>query len=211
MKYFKLPILTAAVTSVALLGCANSSNTQKGAGIGAVIGAVAGKATGDHDKSRYAWGAAIGAIAGSAIGAYMDQQEQAFKKELADSGVDVVRDGDQLKLIMPGNLTFDSGSSIVKSNFHPILNDVAVVLKKFDKTKLSIEGHTDSTGDALYNQSLSEARANSVAHYLSQQNVADQRLRTIGMGESSPVASNQTAAARSQNRRVELRIIPVAK
>lgn len=199
------------VSSCALIlsGCANTSNSQKGAGIGAVIGAIAGKGTGDNDKSRYVWGAALGAITGGAIGAYMDKQEQALRDELSDTGVQVVRDGDQLNLVMPGRLTFDTDSAAVKSDFYSVLNDVALVLKEYDKTRLSIEGHTDSIGDAIYNQQLSERRANSVATYLAQQQVNTARLRTLGMGENQPVASNDTASSREQNRRVELKIIPV--
>jgi outer membrane protein OmpA-like peptidoglycan-associated protein len=199
------------VSSCALIlsGCANTSNSQKGAGIGAVIGAIAGKGTGDNDKSRYVWGAALGAITGGAIGAYMDKQEQALRDELSDTGVQVVRDGDQLNLVMPGRLTFDTDSAAVKSDFYSVLNDVALVLKEYDKTRLSIEGHTDSIGDASYNQQLSERRANSVATYLAQQQVNTARLRTLGMGENQPVASNDTASSREQNRRVELKIIPI--
>lgn len=199
------------VSSCALIlsGCANTSNSQKGAGIGAVIGAIAGKGTGDNDKSRYVWGAALGAITGGAIGAYMDKQEQALRDELSDTGVQVVRDGDQLNLVMPGRLTFDTDSAAVKSDFYSVLNDVALVLKEYDKTRLSIEGHTDSIGDAIYNQQLSERRANSVATYLAQQQVNTARLRTLGMGENQPVASNDTASSREQNRRVELKIIPI--
>lgn len=203
-------IIAALASTLIFTGCANSSNTQKGAGIGAAVGALIGKGTGDNDKSRYVWGAAIGALAGSAIGKYMDEQEAALKAELADTGVQVIRDGEQLRLIIPGELTFASDGTQVQSNFYPILNDVAVVLGEYEKTKLSIEGHTDSTGSDMYNQNLSMARANSVAAYLSQQNISPDRLQTLGLGESQPIASNASEESRRKNRRVELNIIPVS-
>ena len=112
----------------------------EGAAIGAVAGAILGKSTSNHKKKRLVWGAAIGAIAGTAIGHYMDKQEQAFRQELSGSGIDVIREGDNLRLIMPANITFARGQSYISSGFHATLNDVAVVLNKFDKTLLSIEG-----------------------------------------------------------------------
>lgn len=202
-------LLVASMTALLATGCANTTtNQQRGAAIGGVIGAIAGKGTGDHDKSRYAWGAAIGAIAGAAIGTYMDKQERELREQLADSGVEVHREGDTIRLHIPGNITFKTDEADIVSNFHPVLNDVALVLGEYDKTRLSIEGHTDSVGDAEYNQRLSIRRANSVADYLAAQGVATARLQTVGMGETAPVASNEMSSGRQQNRRVELRIIP---
>lgn len=200
--------LTVAVTLTT--GCVSTANnTQKGAAIGAVIGAIAGKGTGDNDKKRYVWGAALGALAGGAIGAYMDKQEEEFRKELADSGVDVYREGDSIRLSIPGNITFTTGKSSIVTDFYPVLNDVAKVLNRYEKTRLSIEGHTDSVGDEQYNQALSMQRANSVATYLTSVSVTTDRLQTIGFGESQPVVGNATAQERQQNRRVELRVIPM--
>ncbi|MDM7860531.1 OmpA family protein [Alteromonas sp. ASW11-36] len=200
----------ALLASVLVVGCESTgNNTQKGAAIGAVIGAIAGKGTGDHDKSRYVWGAALGAIVGGAIGAYMDEQEEALREELADSGVEVYREGDTIRLVMPGNITFATNSSEIQPSFNEVLNDVALVLNKYDKTKLQIAGHTDSSGDAQYNQQLSIMRANSVAAYLVSANMNEARLQTVGFGETQPIASNETADGRSQNRRVELQIIPL--
>ena len=114
--------------SVAIGGCANNmSNTQKGAGIGAVVGAILGKATGDHDKSRYAWGAAVGAIAGGAIGNYMDKQEEELRNQLSDTGVQVVREGDNLRLVMPGDITFATDSASISPNFNPVLKDTPMI------------------------------------------------------------------------------------
>lgn len=201
-----LPCL-ALSSALVISGCA-STNTQKGAAIGAVLGAIAGKATGDHAKSRYAWGAVVGAIAGSAIGSYMDKQEQELKEELAGSGVKVHRVGNDIYLEMPGDITFDTNSSRIYSQFYPVLQDVAKVLNKYEKTYLQVEGHTDSTGSSHYNQTLSESRAQSVKSYLVQQNVNQQRVGIQGYGETQPIADNNTTAGRASNRRVELRIIP---
>lgn len=201
-------VLAVAVSSVVVTGCANMSNTQKGATIGAIAGAVIGKGTGDHDKSRYVWGAVAGAIAGGAIGSYMDKQEQEFRESLAGSGVQVVREGDNIRLQLPSNVTFATDSSIIAQGFHPVLTDVARVLNRYEKTTMLVEGHTDSTGDENYNLQLSERRAYSVRNYLVGEGVDQRRVTTIGYGEAQPIASNNTADGRQQNRRVELRIVP---
>ncbi|MBL4855825.1 MAG: OmpA family protein, partial [Idiomarina sp.] len=195
-------VLTMMFSSLALVGCANMSNTQKGASIGAVTGALLGKGTGDHDKSRYVWGAAVGALAGGAIGSYMDKQEEEFREELADSGVKVIRDGDNLRLQLPSNITFATGSANISQSFNPVLDDVARVLKKYEKTTMLIEGHTDSTGSAEYNQQLSLNRANAVRNNLVGNGVDSRRVTTEGYGESMPVADNDTESGRQLNRRV---------
>lgn len=204
-------VLTMMFSSLALVGCENMSNTQKGASIGAVTGALLGKGTGDHDKSRYVWGAAVGALAGGAIGNYMDKQEEEFREELADSGVKVIRDGDNLRLQLPSNITFATGSANISQSFNPVLDDVARVLKKYEKTTMLIEGHTDSTGSAEYNQQLSLNRANAVRNNLVGNGVDSRRVTTEGYGESMPVADNDTESGRQLNRRVELRIVPNTK
>lgn len=206
----KLALLTV-IISLALVGCENMSNTQKGATIGAVTGALLGKGTGDHDKSRYVWGAAVGALAGGAIGSYMDKQEEELREELADSGVKVVREGDNIRLQLPSNITFASGSATISQSFDPVLDDVARVLKKYEKTTMLIQGHTDSTGTAEYNQQLSLNRANAVRNHLVGNDVDTRRVTTEGYGESQPIADNDTANGRQLNRRVELRIVPNTK
>ena len=203
----KKTLVPVVVASFVLTGCA-STNAEKGAVIGAISGAVLGKATSNHKNKRAVFGAAIGVIAGAAIGDYMDKQEQAFRDELSGSGIDVVREGDNLRLIMPSNITFATGQSYITSGFHTTLNDVAKVLVKFDKTLLSIEGHTDSSGAADFNQKLSEQRATSVKSYLMNQNILAARLNTTGYGETQPVAANNTAQNKALNRRVEIQIVP---
>ena len=195
--------------SLTIAGCATDpNNTQKGAAIGAVVGALLGKATGDNDKSRYAWGAAVGAIAGGAIGNYMDKQEEELRTELSDTGVQVVREGDNLRLIMPGDITFDTDRHDVSADFYPVLDSVAKVLYKYVDTDLEVAGFTDSVGSDAYNQTLSEKRASSVASYLRQREIQAGRLHVKGFGERYPIASNENASGRSKNRRVELTIIP---
>jgi outer membrane protein OmpA-like peptidoglycan-associated protein len=211
---YKKLIIGVALSGLVLGGCAtgmNASNTQKGAGIGAIVGALIGKGTGDNDKNRYLWGAAVGAIAGSAIGSYMDKQEEDFRKELADTGVEVHREGDNLRLYMPGSITFNTGQSNLDSSFYPILKDVALVINKYEKTTLMVEGHTDNVGADDLNQRLSEARANSVKNFLVQTGVDTRRISTVGMGEYNPIADNNTANGKQDNRRVELKIIPLSK
>ncbi|GAA0339613.1 OmpA family protein [Bowmanella denitrificans] len=198
------------LSALALTGCqTTATNTQKGAAIGAVAGALLGKATGDNAKSRYVWGAAVGALAGAAIGNYMDKQEQEFRDELAGSGVQVYREGDNLRLQLPGSITFATGSAAISQGFHPVLQDVAKVLNKYEKTTLMVEGHTDDVGSAESNQKLSESRANAVKNFLLGQQVDYRRVTTVGMGEYQPLVDNNSDANRQQNRRVELRILPV--
>lgn len=206
MKMNKL-ILPVVAVSLAVSGCA-ATNKEKGAAIGAITGAVLGKATSNHKNKRAVWGAAIGALAGAAIGDYMDKQEQEFREELSGSGIDIIREGDNLRLVMPSNITFATGQSYITAGFHNTLNDIAKVLNKFDKTLLSIEGHTDNVGSAQFNQNLSEQRADSVKNYLVNQNIVAARLKTLGYGESQAIASNETDRGRALNRRVEIQIIP---
>ncbi|MDT0604034.1 OmpA family protein [Thalassotalea castellviae] len=193
--------------SLIITGCA-TTNAQKGATIGAVAGAILGKSTSNHKDKRLVWGAAIGALAGAAIGDYMDKQEQAFREELSGSGIDVIREGDNIRLVMPANITFATDQSYITAGFHQTLNDIAKVLIKFDKTLLSIEGHTDSTGSEQHNQLLSTQRAKSVQQYLITKSVEESRLKVTGYGENMPIADNNTASNRALNRRVEVQIIP---
>lgn len=147
---------------------------------------------------------------GGGIGYYMDRQEAQLRQKLEGTGVRVVRNGDQIDLIMPGNITFDTDQSTIRSGFTGTLESVALVLKEFDKTIIQIEGHTDSTGSDSYNQLLSERRASSVRDFLLNQGIEPpRRTRATGYGERYPIASNDTAAGREQNRRVELTLVPM--
>lgn len=189
-----------------------TSNTAKGAGIGAIAGAILGAATsskGDRKKGILT-GALVGGAVGGGIGYYMDQQEAELRRYLEGTGVKIQRHGDQIQLIMPGNITFDSGSANLASSFYSVLDGVATVLTKFDKTQLNVDGHTDSRGSAEFNQNLSEQRAISVSTYLSGHSVARSRIVSSGYGENNPIANNDNASGRSANRRVELWIQPLS-
>jgi outer membrane protein OmpA-like peptidoglycan-associated protein len=140
----------------------------------------------------------------------MDVQEAKLRQQLRGTGVSVSRVGNQLILNMPGNITFSSASGNINAGFYSVLNSVAIILKEYADTTVMVTGHTDSVGDAHYNQGLSEQRAESVASYLRQQGVAGQRMRAYGAGEQQPVASNVTAQGRAQNRRVEITLSPMA-
>ncbi|ATG76238.1 OmpA family protein [Pseudoalteromonas sp. B131b] len=200
-------LLSVTVLAVLLSGC-EMNNAGKGAAIGAAAGGVLGKATSNHKDKRFFIGAAIGALAGAAVGDYMDKQEEAFRDELAGSGVEVVREGDNLRLVMPSNITFATDQSYISSGFNDTLNAIANVMNKYEKTYLSVEGHTDSTGKDSYNMNLSRERAQSVKDYLVNQQIMAARISTKGYGETRPIATNDSANGRAQNRRVEIQIVP---
>lgn len=189
----------------------DTQNTRRGAAIGAGVGAVAGLLTGGDKLQRALIGAAVGGLAGGAIGNYQDRQERKLREEMANSGVDVVRQGDNITLDIPGGVTFAVDSAEINANFRPILDRVAATLVEYDQTLIEVAGHTDSSGSESYNQSLSERRASSVAAYLSNRGVPMRRIVTVGAGELHPIATNETAAGREQNRRVEVTIVPVAQ
>lgn len=200
--------LSACTTINPYTGEQQTSKAAKGAAIGAGVGVVAGLLTGGNDVRNAAIGAGIGALAGGGVGYYMDVQEAKLRQQLQGTGVSVVRNGDNITLNMPGNVTFASNSADLNARFFSALDGVGMVLKEYDKTMIEVAGHTDSTGSAALNQSLSERRAQSVAAYLTSRGVADKRMLTVGAGPSRPIASNATAEGRQQNRRVELTIVP---
>ncbi|MEM9332109.1 MAG: OmpA family protein [Pseudomonadota bacterium] len=201
-------------TTDPLTGKPQVSNTAAGAGIGAAVGAIGGlliakdKSGGDRRKAALI-GAGVGALVGGGIGAYMDKQEQELRQQLLNSGVSVSRNGNEIILNMPSNVTFATDQDALNAQFFQVLDSVAIVLNKYPKTLLDVDGHTDSTGDAGYNQQLSERRAVSVARYLNSRQVDARRLQIIGFGETRPIADNATEIGRAANRRVEVRISPI--
>lgn len=223
----KLVCLAAAMTT--LLGaCATTTNgyssappqsgqtdvnhTRRNAIIGATVGAVAGLLTGDdatERRQRALVGAGVGGLAGGAVGAYQDRQERELRERMEGTGVGVVRQGDNITLSMPGNITFAFDDASLQPQFQPVLNDVAATLTQYNQTIVEVAGHTDNVGTDAYNHDLSVRRANAVANYLSGRGVMQQRLITVGAGESRPVATNDTDAGRAQNRRVEITLVPV--
>jgi len=213
-------LLTPLAAAILLAGCATSdpyggqtqrSSTAMGTGIGAAIGAAAGALSGDGSTSRRdraLIGAAVGAAAGAGMGAYMDRQEQQLRDNLQGSRIEIDRRGDDIVLNMPSSVTFGFDSAELTADARSALNEVANVLTQYTDTRVNIAGHTDSTGDASYNQRLSERRAQSVGNYLSQNGVSSMRLNTMGYGANQPVASNATEQGRAQNRRVEITLTP---
>ncbi|MBM6551167.1 OmpA family protein [Marinomonas ostreistagni] len=196
----------------ATTGETETNSTSKGAIVGAVSGVLVGLATGDNAKERRNR-ALAGAVAGGAVGAgvgnYFDRQEAELREELRNSGVQVRRVGqDQLELVMENGIGFATDSSNLSSSIFPTLNGVAKILVEYPDTVLMITGHTDSTGSEEYNQDLSLKRADSVRSYLIGQNVASNRLSTMGAGESQPICDNGTSSGRQCNRRVEINIYP---
>ena len=203
-----------ACTTDPYTGQRKMSKTAWGSIIGAASGAAVGAATGRDSESRRKralMGAGVGALAGGAVGVYMDRQESKLRQQLQNTGVSVTREGDRIFLNMPGNVTFLVDSSDINAGFYDVLNSVALVLKEYDKTIINITGHTDSTGSDSYNQALSERRAASVGGYLTSQGIDPVRIATDGMGESMPVASNETPEGRQTNRRVELELVPLTQ
>lgn len=207
-------------TALTVTGCSTinpytgerqTAKASSGAAIGAVAGALIGIATSDNAKERKERalkGAGIGAITGGGVGYYMDVQEAKLRQKMEGAGVSVTRDGDNIILNMPGNLTFASDSSSVKGSFQPVLDAVADVLKEYKSTMIQVAGHTDSTGGDRYNLMLSQQRAQAVANVLAGYGVQQVRMDIVGFGETQPIASNGSAAGREQNRRVELTLLP---
>ena len=179
-----------------------------GAGAGAAVGMISGRDA-KQRRQRALIGAGVGALAGGAVGAYMDKQEDELRKVMRDSGVTVTRKGDDIVLNMPGNITFRTDSADLNAQFYKVLDGVAQVAKKYDKTIIEVAGHTDSTGTTEYNRQLSQRRANSVADYLSTRGVAQARIMTAAGGEDHPIASNATEQSRAANRRVEVTLSPL--
>ena len=204
--------MTACTTTDPYTGETRPNYTGRGALIGAAAGAALGYLTNTSDsqegRTNALIGAGIGGLAGAGIGNYMDRQESAMREALSDSGVGVRRQGNDLLLIMPGDVTFDTNSSSIKSDFYHILNDAAQVLNRYPATYVDVVGHADSTGPDAYNQTLSEQRESSVGSYLISQGVLRDRFYIAGMGERSPIASNDTVEGRARNRRVEILIRP---
>jgi len=195
-----LGVLSGCTTTNAYTGEQQASKTTIGAGIGAITG----------DGRGALIGAGIGALAGGAVGNYMDREESTLRQQLQGTGVQVVRDGQNIKLVMPSDITFANNSSDINPTFYPTLNSVAIVLNKFKNNNIQVAGYTSNTGTLHYNQLLSEKRAQSVASYLIAQKVIAGRLMAVGYGDRNPIATNDTTHGQSLNRRVEITLKPMA-
>ncbi len=215
----KLAIAAAAATVLAACstdpytGEQKVSNTAIGAGTGALLGTAAGlvvgKTTSASTRSAMLIGAGVGALAGGSVGMYMDNQEAQLRRRLERTGVSVTRVGDSIVLNMPSNITFDTDKDNLKPEFRPVLKSVALVLQEFNQTVVDVAGHTDSDGSDTYNQDLSERRATRVADFLVRNGNDSRRFQVMGEGEAQPIASNSTPEGKAENRRVEIRIVPM--
>lgn len=209
-------MLTGCQTFDAYTGEKKVSNTAKGAGIGAGIGVALAYLANKNEssktrKKRMLNAAGIGAIGGGGVGYYMDTQEAKLRKTLRNTGVSVEREGENINLIMPGNITFETGGHGLNNGFYEVLDSVIIVLQEYNQTIIVIAGHTDSQGSASSNQALSERRASSVHNYLVSKQVAEARIDAVGFGEEHPVADNGTDEGRALNRRVELSLVPITE
>ncbi|MDB5761074.1 MAG: hypothetical protein JWQ21_69 [Herminiimonas sp.] len=207
---FAITIIAAAV---AIAGCANMTETQRGtatgAGVGAGLGAILGAATSDGGGRRTATGAAIGGAAGAVIGniwsSRMEEQKRKMEQATQGTGVQVSQTQDnRLKLEIPSDISFDTNRADIKPNFRPVLDKFAASLVEHTNTKVTIVGHTDSTGNNAINDPLSINRAARTRDYLVSRGAASNRFIVDGRGSHEPVAANDNDANRARNRRVEI-------
>ena len=212
----KMKLISLALAATLATGCAqitprdDDGSTNKTAaygGIGALVGAVGGALINKDNRGK---GALIGAVAGGAAGAgygyYADKQEAELRKSMEGTGVQVQRQGDDLKLVMPGNITFATGSAEVSQQAQWTLGTVAESLKKYPGSNVEIGGHTDNVGSLASNNELSQKRAISVAKLLVGEGVEKSRVQVFGFGPTQPIASNSTEEGRQANRRVEIKL-----
>ena len=216
--YKKLGTAGIALSLLAGTACTTDTHTGErhvskagiGAGIGALVGGGGGALVGGkHNRTEAIVGAGIGALAGGAAGAYMDRQERRLREQTAGTGVEVVRQGDDLLLKIPAGITFATNEYAIQPQCTSTLEQGASTLAQYNQTFIDVYGHTDSTCSDAIHLPLSRNRAQSVADYLSSRGVARARIGTQGFGASQPVASNDTVDGRQQNRRVEIKIVPV--
>lgn len=207
MKIFKfiLPVILA--FSLVLPGCKSLNKTQKGAGIGTVAGgaagAVIGRAAGNTAMGTVI-GAAVGGVSGAVIGRQMDKQAEEIRNEVPEAKVERVGEG--IVIEFKNNILFGFDKADLTTDARENLGKLVNVLNKYPDTDIAIYGHTDAKGSDAYNQKLSERRAEAVADYLKNNNIAGKRLTTKGFGETQPKVAGETDDAAAQNRRVEFAI-----
>jgi outer membrane protein OmpA-like peptidoglycan-associated protein len=190
-----------------LPGCASMSKTEEGAaiggGAGAVLGGIIGNQTGSTARGAII-GAAVGGAAGALIGKRMDEQAQGLEEELP--GAQVERVGEGIEVTFDSGILFDFDSYALRPEAREHLTAFAASLNEYPESEVLIVGHTDSSGSDQYNQTLSENRANAAGAFLIRAGVAPSRVKMMGLGETEPVASNDTEEGMQQNRRVEVAI-----
>jgi outer membrane protein OmpA-like peptidoglycan-associated protein len=204
----KLAVVFLGLALIATLsGCASMKKRDKGAIIGAAAGAITGAAIGNKAGSTAAGaiiGAAIGGAAGAYIGNYMDRQADEMRQDIR--GAKIERVGEGIKITFASGILFDIDKSNLRPEAKANLDQLARILNKYDNTNILVEGHTDSTGSAEHNMTLSISRGESVARYLAGVDVNPTRFTVMGYGETQPTATNSTPEGRQQNRRVEIAI-----
>ncbi|MDO9096170.1 MAG: OmpA family protein [Rubrivivax sp.] len=202
----RIAAVALAVGALVLSGCESMSEREKGTGTGAAVGAVGGAilGSGGGNAGRGAViGGAIGAVAGNLWSKRLEDKRKAVERASAGTGVEVVRtNDDRLKLNVPSDVSFDTGSAAIRPAMRPVLDEVSRNID--DGLRLQIIGHTDSTGNDTINEPLSLDRARSVRDYLVARGVPSQRISVAGQGSREPVASNTNDQGRAQNRRVEI-------
>ncbi len=202
---------------ILLSACAPQTRTQKGglygAAGGAAAGAIIGQVIGQDTEGTLigaAIGSAVGGLAGAGIGNMMDRQEQELNQALAASDAAAVRrEGNLIAITLKGDFVFDVNSAQVKPGMYSELDRISNVMVQYPQTVIQVEGHTDSTGSESYNMDLSRRRAESVRNLMLQRGVTSSRMQVVAYGETMPVATNQTAAGRQLNRRVEIKVAPL--
>lgn len=204
---------TIAITAAAALlsACAADGTVNErvagGAAIGAIFGAVTGALIGDRKGAII--GAGVGAVAGGAIGTYLDEQQKELERNLEGTGATVTNTGEELLVNLPSEVTFDIDRTEIKPEFRTSLARMAETLVQYESSAVDIIGHTDNTGSEIYNEELSQRRADSVAGFLVQRGVIRERIVAFGEGETRPIATNETKEGRARNRRVEIKITPI--
>lgn len=202
-------LLTSACATDPVTGERRMTQGGKGALAGGAGGALLGGLIGGNTGALI--GAGVGSITGGAVGGYMDRQERELRAATANTGIEVERVGDEIKLSLPAAISFDFNSAVVRPEMRTELQQVATVLTSYPSTVIGVFGHTDNVGSEAVNQRLSEQRATSVAGSLQSFGVPQARMQTQGFSFNQPIATNDTEEGRAQNRRVELRIVPVTQ
>ncbi|SEM74031.1 OmpA family protein [Palleronia pelagia] len=217
MRILNTPILLASASLLALGACVNQPATGErnraatGALVGAGLGALAGatRESGDDRLRNAAVGAVIGAGTGAVVGTFLDRQAADLRNNFANGEIDVINTGNELIVRMPQDILFATDSASVAPTLQSDLRVLAASLNRYPQSLVEVQGHTDNTGSAAYNQDLSERRAQAVTSILLQNGVASGRLTSVGYGFSQPIASNATPEGRAQNRRVQIIIRPI--
>lgn len=204
-----LLVLSACATDPARFPGTDGNRTQEGAIAGAALGGLVGAITGDGNRGDdILRGAVIGGAAGAIAGNIMDRQAAELRNDFGNGNIEVINTGNELIVRMPEAILFATDSAALNPNLRSDLFVLAESLNKYPQSIVTVTGHTDNIGSAAYNQDLSQRRAQSVSSVLRTGGVASSRIRTVGAGESQPIATNQTAAGRAQNRRVDITITP---